>query len=244
MDEIMKWAQQRNVKVVEDNAQAQGATWNDKATGSWGHLNATSFYPGKNLGALGDAGAITTNDTNLYESAKVIRNYGSRVKYDHEICGMNSRLDEIQAAFLALKLESLPEWNLERKRIASAYDKALNELTELKTLQVPRQSSPVYHLYVVRCQNRLALQENLSAQGIQTLIHYPIPLHKQRCFEVLKLASTSVPNAEQWAATCLSLPIYPGLTTEQQSLVINSVHSHFGSRISVTAEDVERLRAH
>lgn len=212
MELIMEIANRHKLFVIEDNAQAQGATYNNKLTGSWGHINGTSFYPGKNLGALGDAGAVTTNDESLAHKAKVLRNYGSEKKYYNEVIGHNMRLDELQAGVLSIKLPYLNSWTSQRQQIAQWYNEALNGVGDLVLPIIANGASHVYHLYVVRTKKRDALQKHFNSEGIGTLIHYPIPLHMQKAYENLGFTKGDFPKAEEIADTCLSLPIWPGMT--------------------------------
>lgn len=227
MDAIMNIAQKHNLFVVEDNAQSQGATYNGKVTGSFGHINGTSFYPGKNLGAYGDAGAITTNDEDLYNRSNVIRNYGSQKKYYNEIKGINSRLDELQAGFLSIKLKRLHKWSEQRNHIAALYNQLLNGVGDVITPVLAQGSTSVYHLYVIRTNKRDELQQYLSTQGIGTLIHYPLPPHLQEAYQELGYKKGDFPLAENIADTCLSLPMFPGLTDEQVSQVCNSIKQFY-----------------
>lgn len=214
MESIMAIAQKHQIFVVEDNAQSQGAMFKGKITGSWGHINGTSFYPGKNLGALGDAGAVTTNDAELAKKAMVLRNYGSEKKYYNEVIGHNMRLDECQASFLSVKLPHLANWTKQRQEIAAWYQTCLQGIGDLILPQTHPDATHVYHLYVVRTSKRDTLQEYLTANGIGTLIHYPIPPHLQKAYLHLGLKKGDLPIAEQIAETCLSLPIWPGMTKE------------------------------
>ncbi len=223
MDVIMQIAEKHNLFVVEDNAQSQGATYNHKLAGSFGHINGTSFYPGKNLGAYGDAGAITTSDEKMALRAKTIRNYGSDKKYYNTELGINSRLDEVQAGFLSIKLKHLNKWNTERNTIAQQY---LNELKGVSGLTLPviaEGATSVYHLFVVRHAKRDALQQYLNEHGIGTLIHYPVPPHLQQAYNSLGYKKGDFPIAESIAETCLSLPMFPGLTTEQVSYICDTL---------------------
>jgi dTDP-4-amino-4,6-dideoxygalactose transaminase len=215
MTAIMDIAMKYNLAVVEDNAQAHLATWNNKITGSFGDINATSFYPGKNLGALGDGGGITTDSHELYVKAKSYRNYGSEKKYYNEIKGINSRLDELHAAVLRVKLPYLHELTKKRQDIASKYNEYLSNCTRIKLPITADNATHVYHLYVVMCENRDELQSYLQSHGIGTLIHYPIPPHLQLAYKELNYKVGDFPIAERIAETCLSLPNYPGLTDEQ-----------------------------
>jgi dTDP-4-amino-4,6-dideoxygalactose transaminase len=212
MTEIMALATQHNLYVVEDNAQAQGAAFAGGLTGSFGHVNGTSFYPGKNLGALGDAGAVTTNDTDLAHKVQVLRNYGSQQKYYNEIVGYNSRLDELQGALLRVKLPQLPEWTRQRQQVAAWYDQHLAGIGDLRLPAVADGATHVYHLYVVHTPQRAAMQQHLTAQSIGNLIHYPVPPHLQQAYQALGFVPGSFPIAEELANTCLSLPMWPGMT--------------------------------
>jgi dTDP-4-amino-4,6-dideoxygalactose transaminase len=211
MQAIMKIADKHNLFVIEDNAQAHGASFDGKLTGSWGHANGTSFYPGKNLGALGDAGAVTTNNAEIADRIKSLRNYGSKVKYVNEDIGHNMRLDELQAAFLSVKLEHLKEWTKQRQQIAAWYHEDLQHLKQLVLPQTDNSATHVYHLYVVRTTQRDALQNYLSQHGIGSLIHYPIPVHLQKAYHSLGFEKGSFPVTELIADTCLSLPLWPGM---------------------------------
>ncbi|GAB3317666.1 DegT/DnrJ/EryC1/StrS family aminotransferase [Hymenobacter humi] len=212
MTEIMALAARHNLYVVEDNAQAQGAAFAGRLTGSFGHANGTSFYPGKNLGALGDAGAVTTNDAEVAHKVQVLRNYGSQQKYYNEVVGYNSRLDELQAALLRVKLPHLPEWTRQRQQVAAWYDQHLAGIPDLRLPAVADGATHVYHLYVVHTPRRAALQQHLTAQGIGSMIHYPVPPHLQQAYQTLGFEPGSFPIAEELANTCLSLPMWPGMS--------------------------------
>jgi dTDP-4-amino-4,6-dideoxygalactose transaminase len=227
MQEILKLSQSYGIPVIEDNAQAQGAKSNNKMVGTFGRINATSFYPGKNLGAFGDGGAITTSDADLAKLAKMFRSYGSTVKYVHEVKGQNSRLDEIQAVILNEKLKLLDSWNQERQKIASLYDKELSLVGDLIIPKIANGVTHVYHLYVVRTSRRDELQNFLKNNGVETLIHYPIPIHLQNAYKELGFKEGSFPIAENLAKTSLSLPLYPGLSLENQMQVIKEVKRFF-----------------
>jgi len=222
MDAIMEIAKANNLYVVEDNAQAHLSSFNGKLTGSFGDINGTSFYPGKNLGALGDAGAITTNNEDLALKVKTLRNYGSSVKYYNDEIGYNNRLDELQAAFLRVKLNYLHEWTQQRKEIASWYNEALQMRNDLVLPHVHENADHVYHLYVVRTSNREKLQQELTEKGIQTMIHYPVPPHLQQAYKHLGFKKGDFPIAEEIANTCLSLPIWPGMDNTVIDQIINS----------------------
>ena len=225
MTEIMAIAARHGLYVVEDNAQAQGAAWAGQPTGSFGHVNGTSFYPGKNLGALGDAGAITTNDAALAQQVRVLRNYGSRQKYHNEVVGYNSRLDELQAALLRVKLPELPGWTRQRQQVAAWYNQHLAGIAGLRLPVVAAGATHVYHLYVVHTPQRAALQQHLTARGIGTLIHYPVPPHRQPAYQTLGLPAGAYPVAEELAATCLSLPLWPGMSEAHVVAVAAAVRS-------------------
>ena len=223
MGSIMSIAEKYNLYVIEDNAQAQGASFKNKLTGSFGNINGTSFYPGKNLGALGDAGAVTTNDAALAQKSAVLRNYGSQKKYYNEVIGYNMRLDECQAAFLSVKLKYLDEWTTQRQQIAEQYNSALKDVGDLVLPQVAKDATHVYHLYVVRTKQRNALQEHLNNNGIGTLIHYPIPPHLQEAYSTLGFKKGDFPIAEEIADTCLSLPMWPGMNTAEIQIVTAAI---------------------
>lgn len=227
MEAIMSIAGRHNLKVVEDNAQAHAASFSGKLTGSWGHANGTSFYPGKNLGALGDGGAVTTNDASVAEQLKVLRNYGSRVKYKNEVIGHNMRLDELQAGILSAKLPHLLEWTAQRQQIGARYNEALQGIGDLVLPYTHPQATHVFHLYVVRTAHRDALQQHLTGAGIGTLIHYPIPPHLQQAYQHLGYTQGDFPIAEQLAATSLSLPVWPGMQQEQVDLVVAAIKNFY-----------------
>lgn len=222
MDLINEIALQNGLVVIEDAAQSQGARYKNRRAGSLGHAAATSFYPGKNLGALGDGGAVLTDDLMIAERVKQIRNYGSVTKYHHEIVGYNSRLDEIQAAFLRVKLSKLDEWNQKRQKIAELYTELLSN-TSLELPLFPDYVEPVWHLYVIRTNQRNALQEYLKKEGIATAIHYPIPPHMQACYK--NYEHMSLPVCELLSKEILSLPMSPLLKYEEQIHVASAVRS-------------------
>jgi len=207
MDPILEIAGHHGLKVIEDAAQAHGATYKGKRTGSLGDAAGFSFYPGKNLGALGDGGAVTTNDDILADKVRVLRNYGSHKKYFNEVRGFNSRLDELQAAFLRVKLKNLDAWNEKRKRVAACYLRELAAKPELILPFIPDWAEPVWHLFVVRTEGRDGFQQHLKAQGIETMIHYPVPPHKQDAYA--ELNDRSYPITEEIHRTILSLPMGP-----------------------------------
>lgn len=227
MKAITQLAQKYNLKVVEDNAQAHGASWDGKLTGSWGDINATSFYPGKNLGALGDAGAVTTNNEELAIQARALRNYGSQKKYYNEMIGYNMRLDECQAAFLSVKLNYLHTWTQQRQELALIYHEALKNIPELTLPVVAEGATHAYHLYVVRTKKRDELQAYLFDKGIGTLIHYPIPPHLQKAYAHLNLKRGDLVVAEEIANTCLSLPLWPGMKRQEAEFVADKIREFF-----------------
>ena len=206
MDPILDIASRHGLRVIEDAAQAHGARYKGKRIGTHGDVVCWSFYPGKNLGALGDAGAITTNDTALAERVALLRNYGSRQKYVNEEAGVNSRLDPIQAAALRVKLGVLDEWTERRRAVASSYTKGLAQ-SDVILPHVPDWAEPAWHLYVVRTSDREALQDRMTEAGIGTLIHYPIPPHMQHAYAGLGIALDALPLAHTLASEVLSLPM-------------------------------------
>jgi len=236
MDRIIGVARKHGLKVIEDNAQAQGARYKGRRTGSLGDAAATSFYPIKNLGAFGDAGAITTNDAELAGRVRSLRNYGSTKKYHHDVLGFNSRLDELQAAFLRVKLRKLDEWNLRRRSVAMRYLRELDCVPELKLPFVADWAEPVWHLFAVRHENRDEFQNTLARFGVGTLIHYPIPPHLSGAYENAGRKLGALPIAEKTARTELSLPIGPHLEIEKQKIAIREIRQSADqsrSRISV-----------
>jgi dTDP-4-amino-4,6-dideoxygalactose transaminase len=223
MDPILEIARKHGLKVIEDNAQAQGARYKGRRTGAIGDAAGNSFYPGKNLGAFSDAGAVTTNDPKLADRVRTLRNYGSKKKYFYESKGFNSRVDEIQAAFLRVKLGKLDEWNDRRRATAARYLAGLSGMADLILPFVPAWAEPVWHLFVVRHPQRDSLQQKLTASGIGTLIHYPVPPHLSGAYADGKRARGAFPIAENLAETVLSLPMGPHLTAEQAAAVIETV---------------------
>jgi len=221
MDPINAIAAQHKLIVIEDNAQAQGALYKGRKTGSLGHAAATSFYPGKNLGALGDGGGIVTNDAAVAERVRILRNYGSKQKYNHIEKGQNSRLDEIQAAVLRVKLRHLEQWNEQRQAIATQYTTLLQGST-VTTPHVPEWARPVWHLYVIESDQRNALQDHLTQAHVQTVIHYPIPPHKQQCYQSSH-GACPLPVAERLSDRVLSLPLFPGMLADEVASVANAI---------------------
>ncbi|GFM82359.1 aminotransferase [Pseudomonas cichorii] len=230
MPALMALAEEKGLLVLEDSAQAHGASFNGRRAGSWGNASGFSFYPGKNLGALGDAGAVTTDDDELAKVLRALRNYGSHEKYKNLYQGVNSRLDEIQAAMLSVKLKYLDDQTARRREIAKMYMEGIsNPAVELPlsagvcplSLQ-----SHVWHLFVVRCQQRDALQQHLADQGIQTIIHYPIPVHQQQAYK--ELNGESYPLTEKIHQQVLSLPMSPEMTSSEVETVIAAVNNFSG----------------
>jgi dTDP-4-amino-4,6-dideoxygalactose transaminase len=203
----------RSIKLIEDAAQAHGAGYKGRRVGSLGDAAAFSFYPAKNLGALGDGGAVITSDAEAAAAIRRLRNYGSDTKYRHEVAGWNSRLDEVQAAFLSAKLPHLDRWNAERRTAARAYLDGLTDLTGLALPAVPAWADPVWHLFVIRSAERDRLQAFLAERGIETAIHYPTPCHLQGAYRDTPLAATRLDLAAAWAREALSLPLWPGVPT-------------------------------
>lgn len=226
MTDILALAEKHGLYVVEDNAQAQGATFASQLTGSFGHASGTSFYPGKNLGALGDAGAVTTPDAALAQRVRVLGNYGSQQKYHNDVLGYNSRLDELQAALLRVKMPNLLAWTGQRQQIAAWYGQHLAGFADLRLPAVAVGATHVYHLYVVHTPHRAALQQHLAAQGIGTLLHYPVPPHLQPAYQFMQCPAGSFPIAEVLAATCLSLPLWPGMTEAHVAAVAAAIRSY------------------
>jgi len=231
MDAVLEIADRHGIAVVEDNAQAQGAECRGRLTGSYGRINATSFYPTKILGALGDAGAVTTDDTDLAERVRMMRNYGSRRKDLHEVIGVNSRLDAIQAGFLAIKLRHVERWITERLRAASWYREALEGVEGLILPSDDPGCHHVYHLFVVRTPHRDGLRRYLADNGVETMVHYPVPPHLQEAYRGLGIVKGQYPVAERLANTTLSLPLFVGITHEQVQTVSSHVAEFLERRV-------------
>ena len=227
MKPIMEIANKRNLFVIEDAAQAHGALYQARKCGSLGHAAGFSFYPAKNLGALGDAGAVTTQDASLADKIRTLRNYGSKRKYYNDFLGFNSRLDEIQAAFLSVKLSYLDGWNEKRKEIAAYYSRSLEEISELSLPYVPDWSGHVWHIYPILCSQRYALQNYLKDSGIDTLIHYPVPPHLSDAYGFLNYKKGDFPIAEAIALTELSLPIGPCMNIKDAEYVVRAIKNFF-----------------
>ena len=225
MDKIADIADKYNLQLIEDCAQSHGACFNGKMTGTFGISGCFSFYPTKNLGAFGDAGAIVTDDKEFADKIRMMRNYGSQVRYHNEIEGVNSRLDEMQAALLRVKLAHLCELNDERKMLAKRYNEGIKN-ERIKLPQIHDNADSIYHQYVIRCKDRESLQKYLDNNGIQTQIHYPIPPHLADCYKYLGHTVNEFPIAENYASEVLSLPVYTGMTLEEQDYVIEKLNEY------------------
>jgi dTDP-4-amino-4,6-dideoxygalactose transaminase len=225
MDPILEIAKRHNLKVIEDAAQTHGARYKGKRTGRLGDAAGFSFYPGKNLGAFGDGGAVTTNDDVLADRIRALRNYGSRVKYHNELKGYNSRLDELQAAFLRVKLRKLDEWNGRRKRIADLYRKGLTDVPGLTLPYVPEWAVPAWHLFLVQTSERDQFQKHLADQGIQALIHYPVPPHKQGAY--LEYNAIALPITEKIHGEVLSLPMGPAMQRDEVAIIVKVIKDFY-----------------
>jgi dTDP-4-amino-4,6-dideoxygalactose transaminase len=229
MKSIQSIADRHGLRIVEDCAQSHGATYGGRKSGAWGNLAAFSFYPTKNLGALGDAGMVVTNDPEMSDRVRLLREYGWRQRYVSEIPGLNSRLDELQAAILRVKLKHLDQWNEERRKKANIYTERLAPLGIIcpsEGLGVKH----VYHLYVIRTRERDALQGFLKKKGIETLIHYPVPIHLQKAYEDLGLRKGELPLTEQCSLEILSLPLFPELKDCDIEEVVESIRSFFKAK--------------
>ena len=222
MKSIMEIAVRHNLKIIEDCAQACGARYFGSKVGTIGDCGAFSFYPTKNLGAYGDAGAVVTNDNSIYKKLRLLRNHGQTSRYHHDLNGMNSRLDELQAAILRVKLKYLKNWNEKRIEIADYYDSKLKMITPFK---VDSYCDQVYYLYVIRASNRDKLLNYLQKNGIQTFIHYPLPVNKQKSFFYQK--SEEFVNSERLADEVLSLPVHPLLSQREVEKIVTSVNKFF-----------------
>lgn len=223
METIMDIAKKHDIFVVEDCAQSHGSKFKNQKTGTFGDIGCFSFYPGKNLGCFGDGGAITTNNKDIYDKIKMLRNYGSNKKYHNETVGYNARLDEIQAGLLRIKLSHLDELTAQREHIANRY---LNEVKNPK-IELPKVrlgATSVWHLFVIKSENRDELQKYLEDHGIGTVIHYPIPPHLSEAYKYLGYKVGNFPITEKYAQTVLSLPLYNGMTDEEQTYVIDKLN--------------------
>ncbi len=232
LDEIAQIIKEsgQHIHLIEDACQAHGAIYKDKRVGTFGIFSAFSFYPGKNLGAYGDGGAIVTNDDILAQKYRMAREYGQKIKYVHESLGVNSRLDTIQAAVLNVKLPHLDEWNTKRRTLASYYTKALQKnISAVKTPSDSPDRSSVFHLYVIEVEDRDSVLEYLNSNGIQALIHYPVPLHVQKAFSYLNYKTGDFPNAEKSSERILSLPLFPELRTDQIDTIVSTLSKFYAS---------------
>ena len=224
MDAVNVVAKKYNLKVIEDAAQAHGTRYKGRKVGTLGDAAGFSFYPGKNLGALGDGGCVVTNDKELADKVRALGNYGSDYKYHHIYQGTNSRLDEMQAAFLRVKLPHLDKWNADRKRIAEKYLQGItNPLIKLP-LASTDEYEHIYHVFVIRCDRRDELEKYLNENGIGTVKHYPIPMHLQEAYKELGLKQGELPIAEEISNTVLSIPMYYGMTDEEVEYVIDKIN--------------------
>lgn len=228
MDPIMEIAKKYDLKVMEDCAQAHGANYKGKKVGSFGIASAFSFYPGKNLGALGDAGAVVTNDDELAEKIRALGNYGSLKKYQHIYLGNNSRLDEIQAAVLNIKLKYLESWNADRQETANYYLENIKN-PSLVLPVIPSYGNHVFHLFVIRSQKRDKLQKYLEDKGIGTNIHYPIPMHMQGAYKQLQIKEGALPLSEELSKTVLSIPMYFRMKQEEREYVVEQLNGFINS---------------
>lgn len=224
IEELQDIAKKNNLFLIEDACQAHGTTINNRKTGTYGDMGVFSFYPGKNMGGYGDGGCVVTNDIKLKDKLKELRNYGQKKKYYSEGIGINSRLDEIQSAILRVKLKYLEKWNNDRRIIA---DKYLLGLRNLKTQKIVKGGKSNYYLFVVEIEKRNEMQNFLLNKGIDTLIHYPIPIHLQKVYKNLGYENGDFPNTENIANKILSIPMYPELKNEDQDHIINVINSYY-----------------
>ena len=227
-DRLGECAKSHGIKLIIDNAQAHGATYRGRRVGGIAHIECHSFYPTKNLGALGEGGAVTTNDPEIANRIRLLRNYGSRIRYENELIGFNNRIHELQAAFLRIKLRDLDNQNAQRATIANMYLSGISNPNCNLTLPKPQEwSNHVWHLFVILCERRDKLKTHLEQRGISTLIHYPTPPHKSRAYLALEdfQRHRNYPIAEKIASTALSLPIYPAMTAQQVKQVIDAMNS-------------------
>ncbi|MBI2099173.1 DegT/DnrJ/EryC1/StrS family aminotransferase [Candidatus Uhrbacteria bacterium] len=226
MDKILDVARRHGLLTLEDAAQAHGASFKGKKAGSWGDAAAFSFYPGKNLGAYGEGGAVVTSNGELAEAVRLLRDHGSKQKYIHEIIGFNMRLEALQGAILNIKLPHLDEWNEKRRELAKKFDAAFVGLP-IETVKNTEGCVPVYHLYIIKTKEREQLQAYLAERGVATGIHYPIPIHLQRAYAHLGLLPGSYPFAEKLSKEIVSLPIYPELGEPEQAHIIEKIRAFF-----------------
>ena len=228
MEPILEVARERNLVVIEDACQAHGALYKNKKAGSMGAAGCFSFYPGKNLGACGEGGAVVSDDEEIVRKIRMIRDHGQEKKYFHRMEGYNGRLDAIQAGVLCIKLERLASWNAARRANAARYDELLSDIPQVVRVSETPFASSVYHLYVILVENRDDLQRYLQEKGIDTGLHYPLPLHLQQAYDHLGYTKGDFPVAESAAERLLSLPMYPELTTEQIEYVCSSIKEFVG----------------
>ena len=234
MDEIMEIAEERGIIVVEDAAQAHGAQYRGRKTGSLGHTAIFSFYPTKNMTTAGDGGMIVTNDDEIAEKVRKLRDVGRKGRYSHDLIGYTMRLNTVNAAVGRIQLKHLEEWNHRRREIARTYDKILSQLEEVKTPPKPDSNHlPVYHLYVIRVprQHRGPLGAWLEKNGVEALVHYPIPVHLQPAYKYLGYKGGDLLVTEEWAKTILSIPMYPELTTDQSRYVAELIIEFYSKRL-------------
>lgn len=225
ISEISKICKKHKLQLIEDCAQSHGAMYKEKKAGSFGIVNCFSFYPTKNLGAFGDGGALTTNDESIYKKALELRNYGQKNRYEHDVIGMNSRLDEIQAAFLSVSLKYLDKNNKRRRKIAEMYFSHLKDVKYINLPKMRKDSEHVFHLFVIEAPDRDNLAPYLKAKGIDCLIHYPIPVHKQKCFK--EFNKVSLPVLENKVKNILSLPINPFLSEKEVKYICQAIKSYY-----------------
>ncbi len=222
---ILNICKKYKIHLIEDCAQAHGATYKNKKVGSFGIINCFSFYPTKNLGAFGDGGAIITDDKKLYEKIIMLRNYGQKNRYEHEVVGLNSRLDEIQASILSIQLKYLENNNKKRRKIANIYYKNFKDIKEINLPKIRKNCLPVFHLFVIKAKDRDGLSAYLKTKGIPTLIHYPIPVHKQKCFK--EFNDIELPVLEDSVKSILSLPIHPFLQKKEIEYVCKNIKNYY-----------------
>ncbi|MBD3296590.1 MAG: hypothetical protein GF392_04415, partial [Candidatus Omnitrophica bacterium] len=228
MSAIRSTARRHGLKIIEDACQAHGAEYKGRKAGSMGTAGCFSFYPSKNLGACGDAGMITTNSATVYRTASVLREYGQKKKYRHQLVGYNARLDEIQAAILRVKLKKLDTWNRKRRSLAERYIEGLKDVNAVTLPSHNKYTVPVYHLFVIRVGDRNRLRDHLADKKTETGLHYPYPLHLQKAYRALGYRKNSLPETEKAAGNVLSLPMFPQLKTEEIDRVIEQIRSYYG----------------
>jgi len=227
MDSLNEFAKKHNLAVIEDACQAEGASYKGKKAGALGTMGAFSFYPTKPLGAYGDGGAITTDSEELYNKCVMLRNYGQKDRYSHEMKGLNSRFDEIQAAVVRVKLRELDSLNQKRNKLAQLYMKELADVSQIVLPKVRENTQHAFHLFVIQAQNRDGLMQHLKENGIQSLIHYPIPIHKQKCYE--EFNNLKLEKTEEFAKTILSLPMHSFMEQEEVLKVCKEIKNFFNN---------------